>query len=467
MKNKKQSQNNIKSRWMYSNFRSFCILLFIIELAVFMLACFQCYTNTKNYIYSQKSIISRAADELSEDRMQTVLGMFENNGRYKLMAVKSGEQMPYNLNNPDSGGIIIRKNKLFINIDCSLQGEYEAVIMEYPLLYPELCILFWAVILALIFLALSFYTFRLGNNFTEYIRKPVSNISRTAKELAAGKSSIRAEHEETVEELEELIISINEMADRLEKEDKMQNDFISSVSHELRTPLTAIMGWTETMSQSVDCTKNSCDTELLKKGFVIINSEAQRLLQMVEELLDFSKMESNRIILHVKEENIAKEFETMFFIYKRRGQNLGITMKYYVEDDFPRIKCDKNRMKQVFINLVDNALKYCSYGDTIVVTLSGSYQESRVKIVVSDTGKGISKESLERVKEKFYKEDYTKRGSGIGLAICDEIVYLHGGTMDIESRVDCGTTITINMPTEPPYNEQIVVEKDDSYKLYY
>ncbi len=456
MKKKERSKNCIKSKWIFSDFKYFCIILAVIELIVFVIIGTEYFISAKNYISSQKNLVTSVLQQFPENGVQNVINLFKDNDRIKLVALKKNDDF---FDKTD-----FQNNMLVTNV---AKDNYTAIRIEYSLLSIECQLLFWLIILILIFAGLSFFVFRLGCRFAGEIEQPILNITKTAKELSIGKSNVRVVQEDSFDEINQLKNSINEMADRLEKEDKMQNDFISSVSHELRTPLTAIKGWVETISQAGDYSENGYDIKLLHMGLNIINSETQRLSQMVEELLDFSKMESNRIILHIKNENIAKEFEILYFIYQKRGQDMGIKMKYYVDNDFPRINCDKNRLKQVFINLVDNALKYCSYGETIVVTLSGSYQEGKVKIVVSDTGRGISKESLERVKEKFYKEDYTKRGSGIGLAICDEIVYLHGGTMDIESRVNCGTTVTIILPISPPYNEQIVVEKDDDYKLYY
>ena len=186
------------------------------------------------------------------------------------------------------------------------------------------------------------------------------------------------------------------------------------------------------------------DVETFKKGMRVINSETERLSQMVEELLDFSRIQDNRLLLQKDTIDILAELGETVLIYQERARALGITLNYFEPDMLPFVYGDKNRLRQVFINVVDNAIKYSDKGDTVSVE---AYEEGGdICISVSDTGIGISKEDLPRIKQKFFKANHTRRGSGIGLAVADEIIARHGGTLTIDSEQGVGTTVMITLP---------------------
>ena len=217
----------------------------------------------------------------------------------------------------------------------------------------------------------------------------------------------------------------------------MKNEFISSISHELRTPLTAIKGWSETLT-TID------DRETFIKGMRVITSETERLSQMVEELLDFSRIQDNRLTLQMDTIDILAELTETILIYQERARALGITLNYYEPEMLPFVNGDKNRLRQVFINIVDNAIKYSDKGDT--VSVEAYEQDGMICISISDTGMGISKEDLPKVKTKFFKANHTRRGSGIGLAVADEIITRHNGTLSLNSEEGVGTTVMITLP---------------------
>ena len=227
------------------------------------------------------------------------------------------------------------------------------------------------------------------------------------------------------------------MAEELSRTESMKNEFISSVSHELRTPLTAIKGWSETLT-AID------DRDTFVKGMRVITSETERLSQMVEELLDFSRIQDNRLTLIMDKLDILAELGETVLIYQERARSLGITLNYYEPTMLPFVYGDKNRLRQVFINIVDNAIKYSDKGDTVSIE---AYEENGdICILVSDTGIGISKDDLPKVKTKFFKANHTRRGSGIGLAVANEIITRHGGTLNINSEEGVGTTVLITIP---------------------
>ena len=256
-------------------------------------------------------------------------------------------------------------------------------------------------------------------------------------QIAAGNLSVRIPRKSD-DEIGELCETINHMADELSNTEQIKNEFISSVSHELRTPLTAIQGWSETiLSLGMD------DRNTLQKGMRVITHETERLSEMVEELLDFSRIQSGRFKLVKDRMDVLAELEEAVLIYTDRARRDGKELEYHEAELLPVINGDKNRIRQVFINIIDNALKYSDPGGR--VTVRSVVTEIEVQVIVSDTGCGISQKDLQHVTEKFFKANNTRRGSGIGLAVVSEIVAMHGGKLTIDSVEGEGTTVTITL----------------------
>ena len=242
------------------------------------------------------------------------------------------------------------------------------------------------------------------------------------------------------DELGELVDNINDMSLKISQAEKIQQEFISSVSHELRTPLTAISGWAETLSADP-----GANIDQTKRGLGIILKESRRLTTMVEELLEFTKMQDGRFTLRVESVDLASELEDAIYTYFELFRQEGIEVSYKGPDeDAPPIVADSERMKQVFCNVLDNAAKHGGAGKRIDV--SAACEDGKFVIRVRDYGPGIPEEELPFVKQKFYKGSSKARGSGIGLAVCDEIVRLHGGTFDIANAEGGGAVVTISLP---------------------
>ena len=159
--------------------------------------------------------------------------------------------------------------------------------------------------------------------------------------------------------------------------EQVKNDFISSVSHELRTPLTAIKGWAETLDD-ID------DQETIKKGMRVISSESERLSSMVEELLDFSRIQNGRFNMLKANMDILAELGEAVLIYQEKARREGIEIIYNEPELLPFIHGDKNRLRQVFINIIDNAIKYSDAGGC--VTIEAAKKGAYIEIIVSDTG---------------------------------------------------------------------------------
>ncbi len=278
-----------------------------------------------------------------------------------------------------------------------------------------------------------------GNYFIRSIVKPVREMSETAKRIAQGDFDQKL-NKMYDDEIGDLCDSINDMAKELDASEKLKNDFISRVSHELRTPLTAIKGWAETMQYGVP------DRITLEKGMSVIVSESSRLTGIVEELLDFSKLQSGRLTMQKQKIDILAEVDEAVYMFKERALSEGKHLLYDEPETMPPVYGDRNRLKQVFINVLDNALKYTAEGGMVGVQVYQDYKDEMIKIIVADNGCGIAQDDIPKIKDKFYKANQKVNGSGIGLAVADEIIKLHQGSLDIDSSLDVGTTVTVSLP---------------------
>ena len=285
----------------------------------------------------------------------------------------------------------------------------------------------------------AFLVFLSGQYFVQSIVKPVNTIIDSAQMLAKGDFSIRTQKKYD-DEIGKLSDAINNMAQELSKIDTLKNEFISSVSHELRTPLTAIRGWNETISM---CDPEA-DREVIQKGLAVIDAETDRLGRMIEELLDYSKIQSGRFTISKSKVNLFTILLDTLDIFSQKASNAGVRIKYDTPAFEPIVQGDPNRLKQVFINVLDNAVKHSPKDSTIEIYLLKA--QNSYSVIFKDHGSGIKKEEIPFIKDRFYKGSSTKPGSGLGLSICDEIVNLHGGTLDIDSAESEGTTVTVTLP---------------------
>jgi len=286
-------------------------------------------------------------------------------------------------------------------------------------------------------LVIVFFVSLSGTYFINSIITPVSAVNKTARRIAMGEYDARLEKRYN-DEIGELCDTINFMAGEISNAEQMKNEFISSVSHELRTPLTAIKGWTETLQGE------GVDPELTAQGLAVIGKEAQRLTGLVEELLDFSRMESSHIHLRREEVDVQAELEEAVFLLRDKAARKRVGLEYVRQSELPAVWGDAARIKQVFVNLLDNAVKFSRPGDRVRV--EAAVVNQRIQVVVSDTGVGIPPEKLPLVTQKFYQAQPGEAGAGIGLAMAEEILRLHGGSLEMDSEPDMGTTVTVWLP---------------------
>ena len=277
-----------------------------------------------------------------------------------------------------------------------------------------------------------------GAYFIKSIVEPIADITKTAKRIADGSYGIQI-NKQFDDEIGDMIDTINDMSIKISQSEKMKTEFISSVSHELRTPLTAITGWSETLLYDEDIKDDS------RRGVGIILKEAKRLTSMVEELLEFTRIEDGRFKLNMEQIDVGVELEESIFTYGELLRQEEIILEYEPYDgELPLVMGDPERLRQVFLNILDNAAKYGRSGKRIIVSIA--LEQNNVAIKVRDFGPGIPQDELEHVKLKFYKGSSKERGSGIGLAVCEEIVSKHNGQLIIENAEGGGVVVTVKLP---------------------
>lgn len=277
-----------------------------------------------------------------------------------------------------------------------------------------------------------------GAFFIRSIINPVKKINETAERIANGDFDVSIEKYKYNDEIGQLCETINHMAHEISESEQLKNEFISTVSHELRTPLTAIKGWGETIRSS------DVDRKITEKGIDVIVKESERLTQLVEELLDFSRMENGKMSLKISRIDIVKELSDVIEAIQERAEREQIEIIRDISAGHIYINADGNRLKQVFVNIIDNSIKYGKKGGFVKISLKRL--NNSVQIVFEDNGCGISKNDLPKIRQKFFKANNSVRGSGIGLAVSDEIITLHNGELSFESVLGVGTAVTVNLP---------------------
>ncbi len=277
--------------------------------------------------------------------------------------------------------------------------------------------------------------------FVPLIRRaiaPLETLNNTAEQIIESEYPSRLV-QPTEAEFGRVATLYNKMFDQIERNEQIQNEFISSISHELRTPLTAIKGWEETLSSG-----GLEDKEEVALGLEIIGKEAERMIGLVEDLLDFSHLQAGRISLTLEKVSINELVGEIHDLLSVKAAKKSVALAMELGGGIPEMDGDGNRLKQVLLNLLDNALKFTPLGGSITVR-THRYGEV-VEIDVIDTGPGIAAKDLPYVLSKFVKVDRRSPGSGLGLSIANEIVTLHGGQLLLSSEEGKGTKVTVRLP---------------------
>lgn len=274
--------------------------------------------------------------------------------------------------------------------------------------------------------------------FLNTITRPISSLTTVAQRIAGGSYGARVEKQYN-DEIGVLTDTINNMSQKLAETEKLQTEFISSVSHELRTPLTAITGWAETMAFDETIQDDS------RRGLEIITREAARLTKMVEDLLEFTRIQDGRFTLRMGVINLPELVENTLYTYSELFKQEGMTVSFDMPEElYPDIPGDEERLSQVLLNLLDNACKYGRSGKRIEVAVKRTDTSQAVSI--RDHGPGVPPDELPKIKNRFYKGSSKERGNGIGLAVCEEIVTRHNGKLMIYNAEGGGLLVTVTLP---------------------
>jgi two-component system phosphate regulon sensor histidine kinase PhoR len=229
----------------------------------------------------------------------------------------------------------------------------------------------------------------------------------------------------------------------LRRLERVRTEFVANVSHELRTPLTAIRGYLETLlTGALDEPENP------RPFLEIVSRHAERLGRLLDDLMDLSNIELGRVALRVESMDFSEALEPVLTIMRPRAEGKGVALSAELPPDLPVVRADRDRLAQILINLLDNAVKFTPAGGR--VTVGAAAQGAKVEVLISDTGVGIPSTDLPRVTERFYRVDKVRSrelgGTGLGLAIVKHLVILHGGELAIESEVGKGTTVRFTLP---------------------
>lgn len=269
------------------------------------------------------------------------------------------------------------------------------------------------------------------------IVRPINNIIAVSAQMAKGRFDVRVEGDYRYE-LGEMGSTLNYMAEEIVRSNQIKDDFISSISHELRTPLTSIKGWSETLDSG------GYDPDETRIGMGIISKETERLIGLVEELLDFSKLQQNEMKLTMKRVELRELLKEIVLNVWAKAELKKVKLRVESDGDYFPVYGDANRLKQVFLNLVDNAVKFSHESSVIVLHLS--IEDGWVRADVRDSGIGIDEENLNRVKDRFFQVNTQGGGTGLGLAITQQLVELHEGRLDMTSELGVGTTVSVKLP---------------------
>ena len=241
---------------------------------------------------------------------------------------------------------------------------------------------------------------------------------------------------------------LDEAKRRAEKADHAKTDFLASMSHELRTPLNAIIGFSEMITEEV---LGAIGNDRYQEYMLDIHNSGHHLLHLVNDMLDLAKIEAGQLALYESDVNIDDLLISCLRMIKGRKEASSISFFYERPDDLPMVRVDERLLKQIVLNPLTNAVKYNQEGGTI--TLSAFVNTGNgISIVVADTGVGIAEEHMDLVMEPFSQvhadAHLSHEGTGLGLSLSKQLIELHDGTLELESEIGKGTTVTICLPAE-------------------
>ncbi len=276
------------------------------------------------------------------------------------------------------------------------------------------------------------------------IARPLRHLTAAAAQVAEGRLDQQVPVRSS-DELGRLSQTFNEMTARLRAGRQMQTDFVANVSHELRTPLTSLKGLIETLQDG------AIDDMAARDRFLgVAADETDRLIRLVNDLLLLSRVDSDALVLRRSAVHLPALISAVIAQLSPQAEVQGINIQVAADADMPSIQADSDRLTQVLLNLLDNAIKYSPSGGVVTVTVKTEGQW--VQIEIQDRGMGITAQDLPRIGERFYRADRARSraqgGSGLGVAIARALIERHGGTLHLDSQPGQGTTVTLRLARE-------------------
>ena len=467
--------SSITKRWLLNSFGIIVVIMVAMVIAVSAAMHSFYYNSASQYIRTRAAAVSARLESAAADagsdfnaRLYELVQDFEYRDRIELMALDAEGQvfltssgfMPQDTTMPDlamarengeSGSFTGRwegQKIMAVTVLSSLSGE-DLLGLRYVVsmqaIDRQLTLI--TVFAALVALAILLFVLYTSSYFMNSIIAPVGEVSRTARQIAQGDFDVRLDTHND-DEIGQLCASINNMAEELSNAEQVKNDFISSVSHELRTPLTAIRGWGETLLSDDDL-----DPETRRKGMQVIMGETERLSQMVEELLDFSRIQGGRMVLTRENVDLAAELSDVVLMYTERARRENKTLLYEEPEGVIIVYADRNRLRQVFINVIDNAIKYSH--EEVKIDIICESEKGFCKIKVCDNGLGIPLKDQSLIFNRFERSAAVGRsgrggaaGFGLGLNYVQQVMLAHGGRVEVESEEGCFSEFTLYFPIE-------------------
>lgn len=289
------------------------------------------------------------------------------------------------------------------------------------------------IIVTIIVLILSFV---IGYYISKKLSNPITSLNKSAKRLASGDYTVTFDNSSDIEEIDELANTLNSAKDALSKNDELRRELMANVSHDLKTPLTMIKAYAELVRDI-----SYKDKKKREENLNIIIEEVDRLSLLVGDILDLSKMQSNIATLNKEEFDLVELIHTILNRYKIYTVTENYIFNFITNKDKIMIYADKKKMEQVIYNLVNNAINYT--GEDNTVTIKVTENRKNVKVEIIDSGKGIKKEEIDKIWDKYYKSDKTHKrnmiGTGIGLSIVKNIFVLHDYEYGVLSKKNHGS----------------------------
>ena len=279
----------------------------------------------------------------------------------------------------------------------------------------------------------------------DIIVKPISRLTKATNELSKGNYRVRVNYTGK-DEIARLNRSFNQMAQQLAKQDETRQQFISDVSHEFQTPLTAIQGFATILKNE------QLSDEQRQKYADIILFHSKRLSTLSKNMLQLTLLEGEDVKLETSEFSLIEQLNRVIETQDNFALSKNIEIEFEVPKNDIRIVGDESRLEQVWINLINNAIKYTQDNGVVMIHVKKTSKE--VEVAIEDTGVGMSKEAISHIFERFYRQDKSRsvEGNGLGLSIVKRIVDLHHGRIDVVSREEGGSRFTVYLPQNKTFH---------------